>query len=436
MTATPQSWSRRSIRRNLQVGLAMVLLVVGGVGGWAATAEISGAVMAPGTVVVDTNVKEVQHPTGGIVGEILARDGVQVDAGDVVLRLDATLSKANLAVVNKRLNEMRVRKARLVAERDEKAEVALPEDFAGRSEDPEIAPLIAGEEKLFASRTSARSGQKLQLQQRIVQLREEVRGLKGQKAAKDKEIELVHRELTGARRLFKKKLMPITKMTELERQSARIEGERAQLTAATARAEGRIAEVELQIIQIDRDLTAEVAKELAEVHAKIGEFVERKIAAEDQLKRIDIRAPQTGTVHQSTAHTIGGVISAGETIMVVVPKADTLTVEAKVAPQDIDQARLGQSAILRFSAFNQRTTPEIGGEVSRISADITADERSGTSYYTVRIAMSAEEVARLGAVALLPGMPVEVFIKTGDRNVISYLVKPLSDQLSRAFREQ
>ena len=435
MTTPNLSWSRRSIRRNLQFGLAVVLLVVGGVGGWAATTEISGAVMAPGSIVVDSNVKKIQHPTGGIVGEILARDGDQISAGDVVVRLDATVTKANLAIVTKRLAEMRVRKARLEAERDEKAELILPEDLAAGRDDPEIARLIAGEEKLFVSRRTARTGQKSQLQQRVAQLREEIRGLVGQKNAKDKEIELVHRELKGARRLFKKKLMRITKMTELERQSARIEGERAQLTAAAARAEGRIAEVELQIIQIDRDVATEVAKELGEIDGQIGEFIERKVAAEDQLKRVDIRAPQTGTVHQSTAHTIGGVISAGETIMVVVPQADNLTVEAKVPPQDIDQLSLGQPAVLRFSAFNQRTTPEISGNLSRISADITTDDRSGASYYTVRIAMTAEEVARLGAVALVPGMPVEVFIKTGDRKVISYLVKPLSDQVSRAFRE-
>ena len=429
------SWSRRSIRRHLQFGLAMVLLIVGGVGGWAATTEISGAVMAPGSVVVDTNVKKVQHPTGGIVGEILARNGDQISAGDVIVRLDATVTKANLAIVTKRLAEMRVRKARLEAERDEKSELILPEDLSTAFDDPGIARLIAGEDKLFVSRRTARTGQKAQLQQRVAQLREEIRGLVGQKNAKDKEIELVHRELKGARKLFKKKLMQITKMTELERQAARIEGERAQLTAAAARAEGRIAEVQLQIIQVDRDFATEVAKELGEIDGQVGEFIERKITAEDQLKRIDIRAPQTGTVHQSTAHTIGGVISAGETVMVVVPKADNLTVEAKVAPQDIDQVRLGQSAILRFSAFNQRTTPEISGEVSRISADITTEERSGTSYYTVRIAMQVEEVTRLGAVSLVPGMPVEVFITTGDRKVISYLVKPLSDQISRAFRE-
>ena len=436
MTSTDQSWSRRSVDRHLLAGLATVLLVVGGVGGWAATTEISGAVIAPGAVVVGSNVKEIQHPTGGIVGEIRARDGDEVEAGDVVLRLDATIAKANLAIINKRLNELQMRKARLEAERDGKNELPPPIAVIGGSGESIIASLLAGETKLFRSRRIARAGQKSQLQQRIIQLREEIRGLTGQKAAKDKEIRLVYREVERARKLFEKKLKSITKMTELERQAARIEGERAQLTAAAARAEGRIAEIELQIIQIDRDFTADVAKELAEAEAKIGEFIERKIAAEDQLKRIDIEAPQTGTVHQSTAHTIGGVVRAGETIMVIVPKADALIVEAKVAPQDIDQVRLGQSAILRFSAFKQRTTPEIYGKVSRLSGDITKDDRSGISYYTGRIAMPAERLVQLGSLGLMPGMPVDVFIKSGDRRVISYLVKPLSDQFQRAFREQ
>ncbi len=225
-------------------------------------------------------------------------------------------------------------------------------------------------------------------------------------------------------------------MTNLEREATRVSGEEGQLISAIARAKAKIAETELEIIQIDRDLASEVARELREIDAKIGEFVERKIAAQDQLSRIDIRAPQSGTVHQSSIHTVAGVISPGEEIMLIVPEADNLIVEAKVAPQDIDQLYLGQPAILRLSAFNQRTTPEINATVSRISADITTDERSGLSYYTIRAAMSGDEVARLGDVSLVPGMPVEVFIKTGDRKVLSYLVKPLSDQIARAFREQ
>jgi membrane fusion protein, type I secretion system len=277
---------------------------------------------------------------------------------------------------------------------------------------------------------------KAQLRQRINQLEEEIGGLGIQAEAKAKEIELIQRELEGAHELWKKNLIQITKLTTLEREAARIEGERGNLISTIARAKAEIAETELKIIQIDQDLASEVAKELREIDAKVGEYVERKVAAEDQLKRIDIRAPQTGIVHQSTTHTVGGVINATDPIMLIVPEADHLTVEAKVAPRDIDQLLLGQEAMLRFSAFNQRTTPQITGTVSQISADITTDERTGDSHYTIRVAISAEEISRLGDRALVPGMPVEVFVKTGDRRVLSYLVKPLSDQITRAFREQ
>ena len=216
----------------------------------------------------------------------------------------------------------------------------------------------------------------------------------------------------------------------------RLEGERAQLTAQSAQAKGKIAEIELQVIQIDRDLTSEVGKELREAEAKTGELIERRVAAEEQLKRIDIRAPQDGTVHQSIVHTVGGVITPADPVMLIVPNADSLVVEARVAPHEIDQLQLGQHAVLRFSAFNQRTTPEVSGTLTRISADVTNDPRTGLAYYTVRIELGTEEIARLGEVKLLPGMPVEVFMRTGDRRVLSYLVKPLQDQITRSFRER
>jgi HlyD family secretion protein len=240
----------------------------------------------------------------------------------------------------------------------------------------------------------------------------------------------------GVKDLWSKNLIQLTRLTALEREQARLKGERGQLTAAAAQIKGKIAETELQIIQVDQDLSSDVAKELREIEAKIGEFVERKVAAEDQLKRIDIRAPQDGTVFQLAVHTVGGVVAAGDTIMLIVPNADNLIVEAKVNPQDIDQLQLGQKAMLRFSAFNQRTTPQIAGSVSRVSADTTTDQRTGQSYYLVRVAMPPDEVARLGEVKLLPGMPVEAFIQTGDRTVMSYLAKPLHDQIVKAFRER
>ena len=350
--------------------------------------------------------------------------------------LDATVPRASLAIVSKGLNDLSARKARLEAERDGAESVSFPPELVQRVEDAEVARALEGERRLFTMRRSARVGQKAQLRKRIEQLEQEITGHSAQTDAKVREIAFIERELVGTRDLWKQNLVPISKLTSLEREATRLDGERGQLIAATAQANGKIAETELQIIQIDRDLSSEVGKELRETDAKIGEFVERKIAAEDQLKRVELRAPQDGTVHQSAVHTVGGVIGAGDPIMFIVPDADTLMVEAKIAPQDIDQLRLGQSTVLRFSAFNQRTTPEINGTLSRISADTIADQRTGQSFYTARIAVGPEEIARLGAVKLVPGMPVEVFLQTGERKVLSYLVKPLRDQIARAFREK
>ena len=435
MKAQAPTSALESIRRYTIAGIVVVLILTCGVGVWAATTEISGALIAPGTIVVESNVKKVQHPTGGVVGQLLVRDGDQVKAGDLLVRLDDTIMRANLAIVTKALTELYARKARLEAERDGAETVKFPDDLMQQSDVPEIAQVLMGERKLFELRRSARAGQKAQLQERINQSGEETTGLSAQKVAKEKEITLIEHELAGVRDLFNKNLVPMTRLTSLERDATRIDGERGQLIATIAQAKGKIAELRLQIIQIDQDLSSEVAKEMREIDAKIGEFVERKVSAMDQLKRTDIRSPQDGTVFQSTVHTVGGVMPAGEPIMLIVPEADKLTIEARVNPQDIDKVQLGQIAALRFSAFNVRTTPEIFGTVSRVSADTTTDQRTNQSYYTIRIAMPPEQVTRLGDVKLVPGMPVEAFVKTGERTVISYLMKPLSDQINRAFRE-
>ncbi|MFL5007010.1 MAG: HlyD family type I secretion periplasmic adaptor subunit [Microvirga sp.] len=431
-----QSPAQRSIRSHLLGGLAVVALLAGGVGGLAATTELSGAVIAPGSLVVDSNVKKVQHPTGGVVGELRARDGDKVKAGDIVVRLDETITQANLAIVVKSLNELQSRLARLEAERDNVDAIVFPAELLARAGDPELARSMTGERNLFEFRKSARAGQKAQLRERIAQLKEEIQGLTGQVAAKKRETELIGQELEGVRDLWRKNLVQIQRVTALERDAARLEGERGQLIASTAQAKGKISEIELQILQIDQDLRSEVAKDLREVQGKIAELVERKVAAEDQLKRIDIRAPQNGMVHQSTVHTVGGVITPGEAIMLIVPEADALTVEAKLAPQDIDQVRVGQTAALRFSAFSQRTTPELDGVVSRVSADLTTDQRTGAAYYVVRITLSDSEIARLEGLRLVPGMPVEAFIRTGERTVLSYVMKPFTDQITRSFRSR
>jgi HlyD family secretion protein len=397
---------------------------------------ISGAVVASGSLVVDSNVKKVQHLTGGIVGELRVRDGDRVRAGDIVVRLDETVTRANLAIITKGLDELMARKARLESERDGADTLVFPAQLLAGTGDPDRAAAMDSERKLFNLRKTARSGQKAQLSERIAQLGEEITGLTAQQNSKVKEIALIERELAGVRELWKQNLVQLTRLTALEREATRLDGEHGQLIAAAAQAKGKIAETSLQILQIDQDIASDVAKELREVDGKIGEFIERKVAADDQLKRIDIRAPQDGTVFQLAVHTVGGVITAGDPIMLIVPEADNLSVEVRVNPQDIDRLQLNQKAILRFTAFNVRTTPEIEGTVTRISADTSTDQRTGQSYYTVRIAMAADQVERLGNVKLLPGMPVEAFVQTGERTMFSYLMKPLHDQFVRAFREK
>ena len=385
---------------------------------------------------VETNVKKVQHPAGGIVGELRVHDGSHVKAGDLLIRLDETMVRANVAMVENSLAELFARRARLEAERDGNDAVEFPEQLLQAAHQAEIGRVVAGERKLFEFRRDAQRGQKAQLRERVAQLNDEVRGYTDQAAAKKKEIEFIGKELEGVRDLWQKNLIPITRVTALERDGARLEGERGQLIATVAQGKGKISETELQIIQLDQNLRSEVSKELGDIRAKIAELVERKVTAMDQLQRIDIRAPQSGVVHQLAVHTKGGVVAAGEQIMLVVPEADELIVEVRVDPQRIDQLKLDQPAALRFPGFNQRTTPELNGRVSRIAADVIQDQRSGQPYYLVRISLTTDEIGRLNGLKLVPGMPVEAFIRTEERTMLSYLLKPLTDQARRAFREQ
>lgn len=435
MTEPGTRTNKRSINYHLVTGIGTAFLLCGVVGGWAVTTDIAGAVIAGGSLVVDSSAKKVQHLTGGIVGELLVRDGSHVEGGDVVVKLDPTTTQANLAIVINGLNQFMAQKARLASERDRLVEVRFPKALTDQQNDPDVAEIIAGERKLFEVRRQAQTGKKRQLAKQVEQSKQEIIGLTAAKDSKSAERVLIARQLESVHSLWDRQLTELDRLIAIERQKTTIEGDIGRYTAAIAQSEGKIAETELQIIQVDDDAASEGAKDMRDVDAKIGEYVERKIAAQDQLKRIDIRAPQTGTVHELSVHTVGGVVPAGEQLMLIVPDADLLVVEAKVQPQDVDQLFVGQPAGLRFTAFSQRTTPEVNGTVQQISADVTTDTRTGLSHYTVRVAITPDEVARLGAIKLVPGMPVETFIKTGDRSVASYFIKPMIDQAKRAFRE-
>jgi HlyD family secretion protein len=421
--------------RELKAGLHVLIAAIVLVGGWAALMPLAGAVVVPGNLVVQSNVKTIQHPTGGVVAEIAVRNGMRVSAGDLLLRLDATQAQASLQVVSKQLDEFRARSARLLAERDGLSRPEIPAEMT-RLNDSAVRNLLAAEGMLFTARATARDSQKELLRSRVSQLNEEIGGLDAQVASKAKQLELIAGELTGVQELYEKRLVPLARLTALQRESARIEGERGQLTSAIAETKAKIGEAQLQIVRIDQDFRTDVVKELGEAKGKEAELVERSVAARDLLDRIEMRAPTSGVIHQLAAHTIGGVIRAGDAIMEVVPDSDELQIEARLQPNDIDQVRIGQKAFTRFSAFNQRVTPELAGVVSYVSADISRDQQTNAAYFTVRVTLPEEERRRLAGLQLVSGMPAEVFMQTGSRTMMSYLLKPITDQLQRAFIER
>jgi HlyD family secretion protein len=424
-----------SIRKHMRAGIVLAAIVCVGIGGWAYATKLGGAVIGSGQLVVESNVKQVQHPTGGVIGELLVRNGDHVEAGQVVLRLDETLTRANLAVITSQIDELLARRARNEAERDGVATIAFPSALLARRDDPVIAQLVSGEEKFFAFRNAAAAGKKARLRERIGQLGTEVRGLEAQEVAKGKELEWIAKELEGVRALWAKQMVQFARVTALERDAVRLDGERGRLVAAIAETHGKITETELEILQVDQDIRSEVGKELADIRGKLSELMERRVAAEDQLRRVDLRAPQAGTVHQLDVHTVGGVITQGQQVMLVVPDIDELKVEAKIAPTDIDQVHQGQAAHLRFTAFNYETTPELEGSVAVIGADAQEDQKTGARFFLVRITIDEGEIPKLGKLKLLPGMPVECFIETEPRTVLSYLLRPIENQIRRTFRE-
>lgn len=435
--AMPKSSPSSSPERSLMLhcsALALGLLALGaGVTTLSTAIDVSGAIIASGNLVVESELKKIQHPTGGVVAEIMVREGKHVAKDEVLISLDPTIARATLNAVSNELWELSARKARLEAERDGASEPSFDKDLIATAATGPVAGILSGETKLFRYRVDAIAGQKSQLRERIKQLHDEARGLDGQLAAKRLEIELVGKELEGVRDLFEKKLIPVNRLMLLERESARLGGDAGKLEAMLAQTRGKVAETELQVIQIDQSARSDVAKQLADIRARMAELSEKRAAAQDQSERIEIRAPQAGIVLNQKVHTRGGVISAGEELMHIVPDGEALTVEARLRPSDIHGIRVGQQATVRFSNFNHTTTPEIEGAVTRVSADAVKDERVDEPYYVVRLRF--DHGTALGDKPLLPGMPVEVFIRTDSRSLMSYLLKPIADQIRHAFRE-
>ena len=415
----------------ITAGLGLIVLLFASFGVWAATTPIAGAVIASGLVVVESNIKKVQHAAGGIVSAIYVKNGDRVTAGDILVSLDETQARANLGIVASQLVQLVARKARLEAERDRSTAIRFPADFAKMSED--AADIAQGEKRLFDARLTAMKGQIAQLRERVGQFRQEIKGLTAQRDAKDQEVELMTEEFERLEGMRKKDLVPVTRTLAAQRDLTKLKGEWGALVAQIARAQGQISETELQIINVEQTFLTDSSKELREIEARIGELLERRIAADDLLKRIHLRAPQSGVVHDLSVHTVGGVIGPSETVMSIVPSQDVLSVEVRVATSDIDQVHVGQKAALRFPAFNQRTTPEVHGTVTRIGADLSKEAQTNSVFFTARISVDDLDTSHF---KLVPGMPVEVYIATGERTALSYLVRPLTDQVTKAFRER
>lgn len=426
----------RSIRRHLLGGgVAGVMLVVGA-GAWASVTSLSAAVIAQGHFVVGSHVKKVQHQTGGIVGEILVQDGDRVEAGAPLIRLDSTQTRANLAIVTKRLEEMMARMARLQAEQNDQAQIVFPAELSARNDRPDVAAVIQAEIQLFEARKRSRSVKQAQLLERITQFEREIDGLKAQQLAYEEGLRVLTSEINALSSLKQKGIVSDQRLNSLKTQAATFGGERGEKIAFQAQVAGRISETRLQILQIDQDLKSEVGRERSDIQAQLGEYAERRISAEDNLKRIDIVAPQSGVVHQLAVHTVGGVISPAQEIMSIVPDEDGLVLEVQIAPKDIDQVRIGQLAMLRMSAFSQRTTPQLEARVTRIAADLDANEQTGAQYYRIHLSVVDAESKKMKNLRIVPGMPAEAMLKTQDRTALSYLVKPFQDQIMRAFREE
>lgn len=424
----------RSLRRHILIVLAIVIGLAGTVFGWAAMTDIGGAVIASGDIAVESDVKRIQHREGGIVAAILVKEGDNVSAGDLLLRLDDTVERANLLINQRQLNEMLVQEARLVAEGAGADKFTLPEEFGEVT--PDIQSIVEGQSSLMAARAASLKGQNEQLQQQIGQLKRRIEGLESQERAKESEISLIIEEFESLQGLLDRGLVQKSRVTALKREQARLEGERGGYVADIARTGQEISEIEIKILQFGEDFKADIFSQLQETRAKIATLTEQKVAISDQLQRTEIRALQAGLVHQLAVHTVGGVVGAGVDLMQIVPDKDVLIIDARVSPTDIDQVFLGQEAIVHLNAINQRLTPKLTGRVLTVSAELVRDPRDQADYYRVQLGIDEEELARLSDVRLLPGMPVQAFLQTGNRSALSYLIKPVTDQISNAFREE
>lgn len=431
-----KSGTNSSYDNYLKVGFFLIFSLIAGFLAWSVFAPIQGAVLAPGSVVVEGKPKTLQHLAGGIVVEILVQDGDKVKEGDVVMKLDPTSLTANRDLLKKRLAEAKARAARLKSERDELRRIDWDAIFPDSISKENAALIIEDQTKLFNTRRQAYIGEIGQLNKQIEQSRQQVSGLNSQIEANNNQITLIERELTSLKSLLEQGYVSQTRVLALEREQAGLIGQIANFTSDIARTNTAIGEIEIQILQVKRVNQEAVLTELRASESEINDLSEQLITAQNDVEEIDIVTPVSGTVHNMAITTIGGVVSSAEPIMDIIPDTGKLIIETQVEPASIDQIYIGQPTTVRLSAFNQRTTPELNGNVVSISANTLVDPVSGFPFYTVKITLPENELARLNGLVLVPGMPAEAFMQTDERTVVNYLLKPATDQLNRAFKEE
>jgi HlyD family secretion protein len=433
MSDPQQAWS---VRWPMTLGVLALLVLVGGFGAWAALSNIAGAVVAPGQIQVEQNRQAVQHPEGGVVLTLDVVEGQLVDRGAVLMRLDPSDVESGLAVANAQLNEWRARQARLEAERDLADQVTFPADLlAAAALDPDLAEVLEGQRNLFAARNETLTQETDQLSRRTDQIRAQLDGIAAQREALVEQRDLVEEELVSVQNLIDRGLAEASRGLALRRESARLLGTIGELDASAAEAEGRITEIDLAILQLETQRREEAIAELREIRVQQAELTGRTRALTRQLEDMDIRAPVAGVVYALAVSGPRAVVQAAEPVLYLVPQDRPLVISTRIAPTNVDEVFVGQEVTLRFPAFDMRTTPELYGRVRQVSADAFVDEATGVSFYEAEIILNEGEMARLGDETLLPGMPVEAFIRTEDRTPLAYLLRPLADYFNRAFRE-
>ncbi|WP_109563127.1 HlyD family type I secretion periplasmic adaptor subunit [Jannaschia seohaensis] len=424
-------------RRQLIIGILGLAVLLGGFGYWAVTANISGAIISSGQIAVESNRQVVQHPDGGVVAEISVREGDVVEAGQTLLTLDRTLQNSEAQILRNQLFELAARSARLEAERDGLDTLTFPDDLAAATQtDPEVADMVSGQERLFAARRELFERETEQLIRRKAQIGNQVDGIAAQSEALALQLEFLREELDAQQSLLDRGLAQAPRVLALRREEARLLGQVGEFEAAVAELEGRATEIDLEVLKLENRLREEAISLLRDLQFRETELAEQYRSVQERLSRMEIKAPVSGVVYGLTVFTPRSVIRPAEPVLYLVPQDRPLVIQTQVDPIHIDQVYPGQDVTLRLSSFDMKTTPELFGSIVRVSPDSFTDEVTGAPYYQAEVLPNDGELDRLDeSLVLLPGMPVEAYIRTQDRTPLAYLVKPLTDYFNRAFRE-